>query len=718
MLRFAHFTILTFCLPLTLIGAMPPETPRVPVTDAYHGVTVEDDYRWLEDWNDPAVKKWSDAQNEYARAFLDHLPNVAAIRARVTEIMSARTVSYSGLEYRQGMLFAVKREPPRQQPFLVVFPSVDALDKSRVLVDPNEIDAKGATSIDWFVPSRDGKLVAVSLSHAGTEAGDVHVFDTATGNPVHEVIPRVNTGTAGGDLAWMPDSSGFFYTRHPRAGEREAADLDFFQQVYFHKLGTPTETDRYEIGKDFPRVAEIQFEFDNKSGSLLVTMQYGDGGEFSHYLRSPDGKWARVADFGDRIIQATFGPDKDLFLLSRNSAPRGKIMRVSLSRPELSQAQVFIPEGPDTIATSFGHGSPSVMATEKRLFVLYQRGGPSELRVFDLAGKQLAGPEQHLLSSTGGLTKLADDEVLFSNTSFVEPLAYYRFQAKTDKTVKTPLETKSPVEFHDVEVIREFAISKDGTQVPVNIMMPRGAKADGSNPTLVTGYGGYGISLSPSFSPIRRVLLDQGFVIAVANLRGGGEFGEPWHLQGNLTHKQNVFDDFAAVLKHMVDRKYTSPSKLAIEGGSNGGLLMGATLVQHPELMKTVVAHVGIYDMLRVELSANGVFNIAEFGTVADLEQFRALYAYSPYHHVQNGTRYPSVLFLTGANDPRVDPMQSRKMTARLQAAAPTDVPILLRTSSNSGHGAGTGLSERIEQTVDVYAFLFDQLGIKFKAKP
>lgn len=703
-------------LSVILVAAMPPETPKMPVSDSYHGVVVQDDYRWLEDWNDAAVKKWSDAQNGHAREFLDRLPNVAAIRARVTEIMSAKTVSYSGLEFRQGMLFAIKREPPKQQPFLIVFPSVDALDKSRVLVDPNEIDSKGTTSIDWFVPSRDGKLVAVSLSQAGTEAGDVHVFETATGNPAHEVIPRVNTGTAGGDLAWLPDSSGFFYTRHPRAGERAAADLDFFQQVYFHKLGTATETDRYEIGKDFPRVAEIQFEMENKSGTLLVTMQYGDGGEFSHYLRSPDGKWSRVADFADRIIQVTFGPDKDLFLLSRTAAPRGKILRLALSRPELAQAQEFIPEGPDTIATSFGHGAASVMTTEKRLFVLYQRGGPSELRVFDLAGKQMAGPEQHLLSSSGGLTKLDNDEVLFSNTSFVEPPAYYRFQARSDKTVKTELETTSPVDFRDVEVIREFAISKDGTQVPVNIMMPRGAKADGSNPALVTGYGGYGISLSPSFNPIRRVLLDQGFVIAVANLRGGGEFGEPWHLQGNLTNKQNVFDDFAAALRHMIERKYTSPSKLAIEGGSNGGLLMGATLVQQPELVKTVVSHVGIYDMLRVELSANGVFNIAEFGTVTNPDHFRALYAYSPYHHVQNGTRNPSVLFLTGANDPRVDPMQSRKMTARLQAAVPTDVPILLRTSSNSGHGAGTGLSERIEQQVDVFAFLFDQLGIKFKA--
>jgi prolyl oligopeptidase len=710
--------MLLSCLSIMMAAAMPPETRKLPVADTYHGVTLVDDYRWLEDWNDPAVKKWSDAQNDHARAFLDRLPHVAAIRARVTEIMSARTVSYSGLEHRQGMLFAIQREPPRQQPFLIVFSSVDSLESSRVLVDPNKIDSKGTTSIDWYVPSRDGRLVAVSLSQAGTEAGDVHVFETASRREVHEVIPRVNTGTAGGGLAWMPDSSGFYYTRHPRAGERPAADLDFFQQIHFHKLGTPTADDRYELGKDFPRVAEIQFEMDDKSGTLLATMQNGDGGEFSHYLRSPGGQWTRLADFADRIIQATFGPAGDLFLLSRNGAPHGKIMRIPRTQTDLAQAQTLVPEGPDTIINSFYHAPPSVIATKERLFVLYQLGGPSELRVFDLAGKRVAGPQQTQLSSTGGLTRLDGDDVLFSNTSYVEPSAYYRFHAQNGKTEKTPLETKSPVNFRDVEVVREFAISKDGTKVPVNILIPKGARNDGSSPALVTGYGGYGTSLAPSFSAIRRVLLDQGVIVVTANLRGGGEFGEPWHLQGNLTNKQNVFDDFAAVLRHMIDRHYTSPSKLAIEGGSNGGLLMGATLVQHPELMKTVVSHVGIYDMLRFELSANGVFNIAEFGTVADLDQFRALHAYSPYHHVSGGTRYPSVLFLTGANDPRVDPLQSRKMTARLQAAAPADVPILLRTSSNSGHGAGTGLSERIEQTVDVFAFLFDQLGIQFKAKP
>jgi prolyl oligopeptidase len=700
---------------LSIAAAMPPETPKKPVTDNYHGTAVVDDYRWLEDWNDPAVRKWSDAENAHARSVLDALPHVSAIRARVTEIMSARTVSFTAVECRRGTLFAIQREPPKQQPFLIVFTSLNSLHDARVLVDPNTIDPAGATSIDWFVPSPDGRTVAVSLSNAGTEAGDVHFFDVSSGREILEVLPRVNTGTAGGDLAWLPDASGVFYTRHPRAGERPSADMDFFQQVYFHKFGSPTSDDRYEIGRDFPRVAEIEFEMHNATGTLLATVQNGDGGEFAHYLRSPAGAWSRLADFPDRIIQATFGPDGELYLISRAGAPRGKILRLASANPELSRTETIIPEGPDTIVTSFYHASPSLVAMKTRLYVVYQQGGPSELRVFDLQGQRLPAPAQQPNSSTGGLAKLEGDEVLFSNTSYVEPSAYWRFSAELGKTERTALATHSPVNFDDVEAVREWATSKDGTRVPVTIIVPRGTKRDGLNPALVTGYGGYGVSITPSFHPVWRVLLDQGVICAVANIRGGGEFGESWHLQGNLTKKQNVFDDFAGVLRHLIDRRYTNPKELAIEGGSNGGLLMGAMLTQHPELVKTIVSHVGIYDMLRSELSANGTFNIAEFGTVADPDQFRALYAYSPYHHVQSGMHYPSILFLTGANDPRVDPMQSRKMTARLQATASGDAPILLRTSSNSGHGAGTALSERIEQTVDAFAFLFNQLGVDYR---
>ena len=260
-------------------------------------------------------------------------------------------------------------------------------------------------------------------------------------------------------------------------------------------------------------------------------------------------------------------------------------------------------------------------------------------------------------------------------------------------------------------------MSKDGTRVPVNIVRRRGTRLDGTNPTLLEGYGGYGISMKPYFlGAFTRAWLDQGGVYAMANLRGGGEYGEEWHQAGRLTHKQNVFDDFVACAQHMIERKYTSPAHLAIMGGSNGGLLMGAALTQRPELFRAVVSYVGIYDMLRVELDPNGAFNVTEFGTVKDPEQFKALYAYSPYHHVKDGTAYPAVLFPTGENDHRVDPMQSRKMTARLQAATSSGRPMLLRTSSSAGHGIGTAVDEQIEEDADVLSFLFDQMGIKYAA--
>jgi len=300
-------------------------------------------------------------------------------------------------------------------------------------------------------------------------------------------------------------------------------------------------------------------------------------------------------------------------------------------------------------------------------------------------------------------------------SSYLEPPAWERFDRAQKKVVQTAMVVTSASKFDDAEVVRVFASSKDGTRVPVNIVRRKGTKLDGTNPTLLYAYGGYGISEKPSFlGSFARVWLDQGGVYALANIRGGAEYGEEWHKAGNLTKKQNVFDDFLACAQYLIDQKYTTPQHLAILGGSNGGLLMGAVLTQKPELFRAVVSYVGIYDMLRAELDPNGAFNVTEFGTVKDPEQFKALYAYSPYHHVKDGTAYPAILFLTGENDHRVNPMESRKMTARLQGASSSGHPILLRTSSKAGHGFGTALDERIEANADVFSFLFDQMAVRY----
>jgi len=480
--------------------------------------------------------------------------------------------------------------------------------------------------------------------------------------------------------------------------------MGFYQQVYFHRLGTKTEQDTYALGKDFPRIAEIALDSSEDGRWILATMANGDGGEFAHYLLGPGGEWRQIARLADQVTHAEFGLDGHLYLLSKQNAPRGKILRLTLDGGDLAGAQLVVPESKAVIE--------SFLPAATVLYVSELAGGPSQVRVFDLAGHERGTVPIEDISSVNELVRHKGDELLFESQSYVTPPAWYRFDPGSEKVTRTALRYKAAADYGDVQVVREFATSKDGTKVPLNIISRKGTKLDGDNPTVLYGYGGFDVSLTPAFSVRLRPLLDHGFVYVIANLRGGGEFGEEWHRAGNLTHKQNVFDDFAAAAHFLIDHKYTNPARLAIEGGSNGGLLMGAALTQHPELYRAVVSYVGLYDMLRVELHPNGAFNVTEFGTVKELDQFHALYAYSPYHHVVDGTQYPAVLFLTGDNDPRVDPANSRKMTARLQASG-TKQPILLRTSSSSGHGVGTALSEQIAEDADVFAFLFEQLGVK-----
>jgi len=684
--------------------AQPPATPKKPVTDTYNGVQVTDDYRWLENSSDSAVRKWSDSENAYARKYLDSLPQRAAILDDLKKLYSQPGPSYYALQTRPSGLFAMKNQPPKEQPMLVLLKSADEPGSERVLLDPNQIDSAGGTEIDFFVPSIDGKYVAVSLSKGGSESGDVHVYETASGREIGAPVPRVNGGTAGGSVAWNADGSGFYYTRYPRSGERPPADLFFYQQVYFHRLNTDTKQDTYAIGKEFPRIAEVQLKSSADGRYTLASMANGDGGDFAHYLLGPGGEWHQIARISDEISAASFGTDGHLYLLSHAGAPKGKILRFKLDQGRLTDAQTIVPESRTAAIATF-------LATGNTVYVADVLGGPMQIRVFETSGKSLGTVAILPTSSVNDIVRTSGDEVLFQNVSYVDPPAWYRYDPASKRATRTALFETSPADFSGVEVVREFATSKDGTKVPINILRRKGTKLDGKNPAWLYGYGGYDISLTPDFSPARKLLLDRGVVLAIANLRGGGEYGEAWHHAGNLNKKQNVFDDFAACAHYLIDHKYTTAAKLAIEGGSNGGLLMGAELTQHPDLFGAVVSHVGIYDMLRVELHPNGAFNVTEFGTVKEADQFRSLYGYSPYHHVVDGTNYPPVLFLTGDNDQRVDPANSRKMTARLQAAGAKQV--YLRTSGNSGHGIGTAFSEAVSEQADVDTFLLDHWGLK-----
>jgi prolyl oligopeptidase len=690
---------------------------KKPVVNEYHGVKVTDDYQWLENAADPAVRRWSDAQNKQARAFLDKLPTRPSVEYRLGQLLNDPSTNYYALTTRRGRLFLLKFQPPAQQPVLITLSSVTNLASEQVILDLNQLDPKGGTTIDWFVPSPDGRLVAVSLSENGSESGTLYLYDTATGQRQADVVPRVHGPTAGGSAAWNGDGTGIFYTRYPRAGERAEADLSFYQQVYFHKLGAPTEQDTYEVGKQFPRIAEIELEASPDGRRVLASVANGDGGEHAHYLREPSGQWRQVTRFTDQIARVEFGRDplyieagKDdaLYLLSHDNAPKGKILRLPFSSRDLSQATVVVAQGTNVIKDF----RPSASG----LALVFMDGGPSEFAFLDYFDNTLRGPRDRDNVAVQEIVVGQGDEVLYRTVTHTQPYTWWRFNPSRDRerAVATPLVGDSPADFGDIEVVREMVPSKDGTKVPLSVLRKKGMRFNGENPTILSGYGGYNISMEPRFDPSTRVWFDQGGVLAIANLRGGGEFGEDWHLAGNLTNKQNVFDDFAACAEFLIRSNYTKPSKLAIRGGSNGGLLMGALLTQRPDLAQTVVSHVGLYDMLRVELDPNGAFNVTEFGSVRDPAQFRALHAYSPFHRVKDGGDYPAVLMLTGEHDGRANPAHSRKMTARLQAATASKRPVLLRTSAGTGHGIGTALSERIQELTDVYAFLFDRLGVDY----
>jgi len=687
-----------------------PQTPKNPVVDEYQGVRVTDNYRWLENSGSPAVKRWSDAQNVRTREYLDNLPHRAEIQSRVDRLIRSTSISYSVEVKRGGRLFAFKNDPRLQQPMIVTLASADDLGSERVIVDPNALDAKGLIEIDWFVVSLDGSKIAVSLSKGGSEAGDLHIYEVATARETGEVIPGVQKGTGGGSAAFSPDGLGFWYTRYPRGSERPPEDAGFYQQVWFHRLGTQTEADTYELGKELPKIAEIALETKEDGKWAVAEVKNGDGGEVAYYLRrtSPGSPWVQVSGFPDKVVRFAFGRDDAIYLMSRMGSPKGRILRLPLEgSPSLQNAVEIVKESEGSIQR--------FLPTDSRIYVSDVLGGPSEVRAFDLDGKRLPDLPLPPISTVYGMVSVDGDDILLENGSYLELSGWLQFSAGSGTCRKTALARTSIADYSDSEVVREFAKSKDGTMVPLDIIRRKSTRLDGKNPTILYGYGGYGISMTPQFSTSRRIWLDEGGVYAVAILRGGGEYGDQWHLAGNLTRKQNVFDDFYACAQWLVDHKYTTPARLAIFGESNGGLLMGAALTQHPDFYRAVVSRVGVYDSLRSETTTNGEFNVTEYGTVKDPEQFKALFAYSPYHHVADGVKYPSILLTTGANDPRVDPWHSRKFCARLQAANASGNPILLRTSSRSGHGMGNSLDETIAERTDIYAFLIHELGVEFK---
>ena len=713
--------LLSFSATSVFAQTLPP-APVFPVgstTDTFYGKTVADPYRALENGDDLKVQAWSDEENLRTRGYLDALPNRAAIQAKYGKLVKAASPSFSALKPAGQSVFAMYSDPAVQQAVLVWLDSGLTPKSRRAIVDPNLIDKTGHTAIDWYEPSPDGSKVAVSISQGGSEDGTLHIFEVATGKEVETPISRVQYPTGGGSLAWTTDGRSFFYTRYPGT-EAPEGERHFNMATYFHTLGGSADRDVRVLGPDdgVPRTGEI-FLAESGGGATLASVQLGDGGQWQHWVLKPGKSAMKVANYEDRIVAAAIAKDGTIYGVSRLGAPRGKVLKLAAPYAGgFAGARTMIPEQKiDAIVDGGEFGAP-LHVTDRSLSVTRIAGGPNKVTVYDRNGLHPVALPLPPVAAVREIDVMPSGDFVYSISTFLKPTYFDRWSAATKRAAPTPLRQTSPVSYADAEVTRIFATSKDGTQVPLNIIAKKGTKLDGHNPTLLYGYGGYGVNQQPGFSGgFRRLWLDAGGIYVLANIRGGGEYGDDWHTQGNLTHKQNVFDDFTAAGETLIAKGYTSHDRLALQGGSNGGLLVGAVLTQHPNLARAVVSSVGIYDMLRVELDPNGAFNITEFGTVKDRSQFDALYAYSPLHHVVAGTKYPAVLLLTGANDGRVNPLHSRKFAAALQAAqGKLDHPILLRTSKTSGHGIGSSIDEIIFTQTDQLMFLLDQLGMDFTA--
>jgi len=692
----------------------PPKAEKVPVTDTYHGVSVVDQYRWLENGDDPKVKEWVAAQNAYSQEYLSKLPQREAIVDFLKKVRQEAHVRYGDFEYAGGKLFALKFDPEKSGASLVVFRSPEDQASEQVVVDLNTLVEGKVFQSSWYKPSVDGSKVGMALGTGGSEDAALYVFEVANGKQIGEPMPRVQFATAGGDMAWSGDGRGFYYTRYPQGNERPPEDANFYQQVYYHVLSTDAMRDRYVIGKEFPRIGETALNTSHDGKHILVTVEDGDGGKYEHFLLAPDDTATQITRFDDKVVDVQFGADDSLWLLSHAKSDRGELDHLATGDVKLKDAMRVIAPMRGSIEGTGSLGDMGrFLAGDHSLYVTVIDGGPEKILKFDLHGKSEGEVPVPAIASVSELVPVAGDTFLYNAETYTLPRQWFQYNG-TGTAIALPFKTQTNINLADIEVRREYATSKDGTKVPMTIMMRKGTKLDGTNPTYLTGYGGYGISETPYFlGSFGRLWFDHGGVLVDVNLRGGAEYGESWHVGGNLLNKQHVFDDFVASAQHLIDAKYTSPEHLAIQGGSNGGLLMGAVLTQHPELFRVVLSEVGIYDMLRVELDPNGSFNVTEFGTVKDPALFKAMYAYSPYHNVKAGVKYPAVLFVTGDNDHRVNPAHSRKMIAELQAATASNLPVMLRTNANAGHGFSTDKDEALEEMADIDSFLFAQLGMQ-----
>jgi prolyl oligopeptidase len=679
-----------------------PETRKGDVVEDYFGTKIADPYRWLEDPNSPETQDWVERQNEVTFAFLERIPARARIRERLTTLWNYERY---GLPSKQGRWYVfAKNDGLQNQPVLYKSASLSAAPE--VLLDPNQLSADGTVALGTTAFTDDGKLMAYSVSSAGSDWLEWRVRDLDTAKDLPDVIKWSKFS----DASWLKDGTGFFYSRYDAPAEGQAySGVNKYHKVYFHRIGTTQDQDPLvyarpdqpdwgfgaTVTEDGRFLVITQWEGTNRENRVFVRDLSKEGSAIEPFLDEFDAKYDVVGNDGTRFYVVT---DKD--------AGRNRLVAIDLAKPDAADWTTLIPEpaGRDVLSGALMLGD--------RFLVELRTDAHETLRVHGLDGALEREVPLPAIGSLGGISaRRRDAEAFYAFTSFTYPTTIFRYEPQSGGSTvfKQPQVAFSP---GDYEVKQVFYASKDGTQVPMFIVGRKGLARSGAAPTLLYGYGGFDISLTPAFSPALIAWLEMGGLFAQPNLRGGGEYGKEWHDAGRLANKQNVFDDFIAAAEYLIEEGYTSSSKLAINGGSNGGLLVGAAITQRPDLFAAAVPQVGVMDMLRFHKFTIGWAWTSDYGSSETKEGFDVLIKYSPLHNIRPGVKYPAMLVTTGDHDDRVVPAHSHKFTAALQAAQAGEAPILTRIETRAGHGAGKPTTKQIEEKADIYAFLAYVLGM------
>jgi prolyl oligopeptidase len=674
-----------------------PSAKKGTIVQDYGTVKVADPYRWLENADDPETAKWVEAENALTRSYLDG-PRRDEIKARLTRLVDYPRTS---APEKQGARYFYSRNSGLQNQS-VLYVREGLSGNERVLIDPNTLSTDGTVALVGTAATQDGALLGYSLTRSGSDRQEIRVRDVATGQDLPDKVEWAKFSA----ITWTPDKQGFYYTRFPRPGSVPAGDENYSSQIYFHRLGEAQEKDTFVFdSKDRKEIVwNASVTLDGRY--LILTGYQGSSDKSEVWVadRQEDAKPQVLFKGFDDAYSYAGDAGGRLFFMTDKGAPLWRLVAVDMAKGTAREAAPVLAEGKDRLeAVGIIHGQIVV----KRL-----ADASNRISIHGLDGRLIKQIDLPTLGSVSAITGEADDaEMFFDFTSFAYPSTPFRYDFTTGQTSEFA-HVDAKVDAAAYEVKQAWYPSKDGTKVPMFLVHKKGLALDGRRPTLLYGYGGFNVNMTPSFSASKVFWLEKGGVYALANLRGGGEYGENWHQAGMLEKKQNVFDDFTSAAEWLIKSGYTSRDRLAVQGGSNGGLLVGAALTQRPELFGAVVCQVPVADMLRYHLFTVGRFWIPEYGSADDPAQFPFLYKYSPYHNVKDGTAYPPTLVTTADTDDRVAPGLAKKFAARLQAATGGDAPILIRVETKAGHGGGKPISKQIDETADIYAFLLKALKV------